>query len=198
MSLPPPFDRDRLLAWMAEAGLAPRTHDHPAVFRVDQGHAIKAALPGAHTKNLFLKGRGGQLCLVSARQDTTIDLKRLAKLLGSDRLSFASEEAMVETLGVTPGSVTALGLVNDVAGRVSFVLDRALWTADVVNFHPLTNMATTALDQTDFRRFLDLLERTPLIVDFSGEDGPRIVDPVADPVPHDHVADKALPPAEEA
>ncbi|MBL0948077.1 prolyl-tRNA synthetase associated domain-containing protein [Brevundimonas sp.] len=198
MSLAAPFDRDRLLDWMAEAGLAPRTHDHPAVFRVDQGHAIKAALPGTHTKNLFLKGRGGQLWLVSARQDTTIDLKRLAKLLGSDRLSFAPEEAMVETLGVTPGSVTALGLVNDTEGRVQFVLDRALWTADVVNFHPLTNTATTALDQTDFRRFLDRLERTPLIIDFTGEEGPRIVDPVADPVPHDHVADKALSPAEEA
>lgn len=198
MSLPPLLDRDRLLAWMADVGLAPRTHDHPAVFRVDQGHAIKAALPGAHTKNLFLKGRGGRLWLVSARQDTTIDLKRLAKLLGSDRLSFASEEALRDTLGVAPGSVTALGLINDTEGQVSFVLDRALWTADVVNFHPLTNTATTALDQPDFRRFLDLLERTPLIVDFSGEDGPRIVDPVADPVPHDHVADKALPPSEEA
>jgi Ala-tRNA(Pro) deacylase len=198
MSLPPPFDRDRLLAWMAEAGLAPRTHDHPAVFRVDQGHDIKAALPGAHTKNLFLKGRGGRLWLVSARQDTTIDLKRLAKRLGSDRLSFASEEAMVGALGVTPGSVTALGLVNDTEGRVQFVLDRALWTADVVNFHPLTNTATTALDQTDFRRFLDLLERTPLIVDFSGEEGPRIVDPVADPVPHDHVAGNTPTPSEEA
>lgn len=198
MSLPPLLDRDRLLAWMADVGLAPRTHDHPAVFRVDQGHAIKAALPGAHTKNLFLKGRGGRLWLVSARQDTTIDLKRLAKLLGSDRLSFASEEALRDTLGVAPGSVTALGLINDTEGQVSFVLDRALWTADIVNFHPLTNTATTALDQPDFRRFLDLLERTPLIVDFSGEDGPRIVDPVADPVPHDHVADKALPPSEEA
>lgn len=198
MSPPAPLDRDRLLAWMADAGLAPRTHDHPAVFRVDQGHAIKAALPGAHTKNLFLKGRGGQLWLVSARQDTTIDLKRLAKLLGSDRLSFASEEALLDTLGVTPGSVTAFGLVNDDRGRVSFVLDRALWRADIVNFHPLTNTATTALTQGDFRRFLDLLERSPLIVDFSGEEGPRRVDPLADPVPHDHVAGNTPTPAEEA
>lgn len=198
MSIDTPFDRDRLLVWMTDNGLSPRTHDHPAVFRVDQGHAIKAALPGAHTKNLFLKGRGGQLWLVSARQDTTIDLKRLAKRLGSDRLSFASEEAMVEALGVTPGSVTAFGLIHDVAGQVSFVLDRALWTAGVVNFHPLTNTATTALDQTDFRRFLRLLERVPLIVDFSGEEGPRIVDPVADPVPHDHVAGNTPPPSEEA
>lgn len=194
MSANPPLDRDRLTHWMVESGLSPRTHDHPAVFRVDQGHAVKAALPGAHTKNLFLKGRGGQLWLVSAHQDTTIDLKRLAKLLGSDRLSFASEAAMGETLGVTPGSVTALGLVNDTERRVRFVLDRVLWTAEVVNFHPLTNTATTALNQPDFRRFLDLLERTPLIVDFCREEGPQIVDPVADPVPHDHVAGKALPP----
>jgi Ala-tRNA(Pro) deacylase len=197
MSPTPSLDRDRLLDWMTGQGLQPRTHDHPAVFRVDQGLAIKAAMPGAHTKNLFLKGRGGQLWLVSARQDTTIDLKRLAKLLGSDRLSFAAEAAMVETLGVTPGSVTALGLINDGEGRVRFVLDRALWTAGVVNFHPLTNTATTALDQIDFRRFLERLERTPLIVDFTGEEGPRIVDPVADPVPHDHVAGDTPTPSEE-
>lgn len=193
----PPLDRDGLLDWMTGHGLSPRTHDHPPVFRVDQGHAIKAALPGAHTKNLFLKGRGDRLWLVSARQDTTIDLKKLAKRLGSDRLSFASEAAMVETLGVTPGSVTALGLINDVDRRVQFVLDRSLWTAAIVNFHPLTNAATTALAQGDFRRFLALLERTPVVVDFTGEAGPEIIDPVADPVPDDHVASDAPTHSEE-
>ncbi|WP_226636730.1 prolyl-tRNA synthetase associated domain-containing protein [Brevundimonas poindexterae] len=193
----PPLDRDGLLDWMTGHGLRPQTHDHPPVFRVEQGHAIKAALPGAHTKNLFLKGRGDRLWLVSAKQDTTIDLKKLAKLLGSDRLSFGSEAAMVETLGVTPGSVTAFGLINDVGQRVQFVLDRALWTAAVVNFHPLTNTATTAMGQGDFRRFLALLERTPVVVDFTGEDGPAILDPVADPVPDDHVASDAPTHSEE-
>jgi Ala-tRNA(Pro) deacylase len=163
---PPLFDRDRLLAWMAEQGVAQTTRDHPAVFRVEEGLELKAQMPGAHTKNLFLKDKKGVLWLISARQDTVIDLKRAPGLIGSARLSFGNEALLFETLGVRPGSVTALGLINDVDRRVRFVLDRRLWEAEVVNFHPLTNTATTALDQTAFRRFLKLIGRGPQVVDF--------------------------------
>jgi Ala-tRNA(Pro) deacylase len=166
MTAQPAFDRDRLLAWMAEHGIEHVTHDHPAVFRVEEGLELKAALPGAHTKNLFLKDKKGRLWLISARQDTVIDLKRAPAAIGSDRLSFGNETLMWETLGVRPGSVTALGLINDLDRRVTFVLDRRLWDADTVNFHPLTNTATTAMDQAAFRRVLALLEREPLVVDF--------------------------------
>jgi Ala-tRNA(Pro) deacylase len=162
----PAFDRDRLLAWMADNGLGQTTHDHPAVFRVEEGLELKAAMPGAHTKNLFLKDKKGRLWLISARQDTVVDLKRAPKTIGSDRLSFGNEGLLYETLGLTPGSVTAFGLVNDPDHRVTFVLDKALWDADVVNFHPLTNTATTAMGQDDFRKFLALLGREPIVVDF--------------------------------
>jgi len=163
----PAFDRDRLLAWMAANGVEQTTHDHPAVFRVEEGLELKAAMPGAHTKNLFLKDKKGRLWLISARQDTVIDLKRAPKTIGSDRLSFGNETLLYETLGVRGGSVTALGLINDPDQRVTFVLDKALWDADIVNFHPLTNTATTALTQADFRRFLVLIGRAPMVVDFS-------------------------------
>jgi len=162
----PAFDRHRLLDWMATNGLAQTTHDHPAVFRVEEGLELKAALPGAHTKNLFLKDKKSRLWLISARQDTVVDLKRAPRTIGSDRLSFGNEALLYETLGVRPGSVTALGLINDPDQRVTFVLDKALWDADIVNFHPLTNTATTALAQTDFRRFLALIEREAVVVDF--------------------------------
>ena len=164
----PAFDRDRLLAWMAANGVEQTTHDHPAVFRVEEGLELKAAMPGAHTKNLFLKDRKGRLWLISARQDTVIDLKRAPKTIGSDKLSFGSEALLYETLGVRGGSVTALGLINDPDQRVTFVLDKALWDADMVNFHPLTNTATTALTQADFRRFLALIGREAMVVDFEG------------------------------
>jgi Ala-tRNA(Pro) deacylase len=68
---------------------------------------------------------------------------------------------------VTPGSVTAFGLINDVEHRVRFVLDAALAQADPVNFHPLANDATTAVSQAGFRRFLAALGITPMIVDFA-------------------------------
>ncbi|MBB4081520.1 prolyl-tRNA synthetase associated domain-containing protein [Brevundimonas lenta] len=164
---PPAWDRDRLLAWMADNGLTQTTHDHPAVFRVEEGLELKAAMPGAHTKNLFLKDKKGRLWLISARQDTVIDLKRAPNTIGSDKLSFGNEGLLYETLGLTPGSVTAFGLINDADRRVTFVLDKALWDADLVNFHPLTNTATTAIGQDDFRRFLSLLGREPIVVDFS-------------------------------
>lgn len=166
----PAYDRARLLAWMAENDVAQTTHDHPAVFRVEEGLDLKADLPGLHTKNLFLKDKKGRLWLISAAQDTVIDLKRAHRTLGSDRLSFGNETLMWETLGVRPGSVTALGLINDRDRRVTFVLDQRLWDADIVNFHPLTNTATTALDQAAFRRVLTLLDREPLVVDFDALD----------------------------
>ena len=163
---PPAFDRASLEAWMDQHGIAFRTHEHPAVFRVEEGLERKAAMPGAPPKNRFRKDRKGRLWLISARQDTVVDLKRTPKTIGSDRLSFGNEGLLYETLGVRPGSVTALGLVNDTDRRVTFVLDKALWDAEVVNFHPLTNTATTALTQEDFRRVLKLLGREPVVADF--------------------------------
>jgi Ala-tRNA(Pro) deacylase len=160
-------DRAALFACLDAQGIAHSTLDHPAVFRVEEGLEIKKALPGGHTKNLFLKDNKDQLWLISALGETAIDLKKLPSVIGSGRLSFGSVELMRETLGVTPGSVTALGLINDVGHRLRFVVDTALWRADPVNFHPLTNTATTALSQAGFRIFLSSLGVTPMIVDFA-------------------------------
>jgi len=158
--------RDEFLAWLDAQGLPHRTIDHPAVFRVEEGLDIKADLPGAHTKNLFLKDKKGRLWLISARQDTVVDLKRADRVIGSARLSFGNEGLLKETLGLTPGSVTAFGLINDRARQVTFVIDRRLWEAEVVNFHPLLNTATTGMDQATFRTFLDRIGVKPIVVDF--------------------------------
>jgi Ala-tRNA(Pro) deacylase len=155
-----------LLGFLAELGVEQTTHEHPAVFRVGEGEELKAAIPGAHTKNLFLKDGKGQLWLISAKDTTRIDLKRLPEVIGSARLSFGNEALMVEALGVTPGSVTAFALINDVEHRVRFVLDRALAEAEIVNFHPLTNTATTAVSREGFARFLEAVGVTPMVVDF--------------------------------
>ncbi|HTX48525.1 MAG TPA: YbaK/EbsC family protein [Caulobacteraceae bacterium] len=159
--------RSDLFAFFDAHAIAHRTLEHPAVFRVGEGDEVKAGLPGGHTKNLFLKDAKGQLWLVSALQDARIDLKALPAAIGAARLSFGSAELMAETLGVTPGSVTAFGLINDAGRRVRFVLDAGLASADPVNFHPLENTATTAVSQAHFRRFLAVLGVEPKIVDFS-------------------------------
>jgi len=159
--------RSDLIAFFDAHAIAHETTDHPAVFRVGEGEGIKDDIPGAHTKNLFLKDAKGRLWLISAQDDTAIDLKRLHTVIGSARLSFGSAELMEQALGVTPGSVTAFGLVNDVERRLTFVLDRRLAQAERVNFHPLTNTATTGVSREGFAAFLAALGVTPIVVDFA-------------------------------
>jgi len=163
----PPADRAGLLAYLDALGVAHFTVDHPPVFTVAEGDALKADMPGGHTKNLFLKDKTGALFLISALQSTEIDLKRLHKRLGCGRLSFGKPELLRDALGVTPGSVTAFALVNDPDKQVRFILDAALMDHDPVNFHPLRNDATTAVSREDFLTFVRALGREPEIIDFS-------------------------------
>jgi Ala-tRNA(Pro) deacylase len=157
--------RADLLAFLDAHGVEHATLDHDAVFRVGEGDDIKASIPGAHTKNLFLKDAKARLWLVSARDVARVDLKRLPKAIGSAKLSFGAPALLLDALGVTPGSVTAFALINDPHHRVTFVLDSALAAAAQVNFHPLINTATTTVSQAGFRRFLEVLGITPRIVD---------------------------------
>ena len=159
--------RDELLAFLDAHGIAHATLEHAPVFRVGEGEPALEALPGGHSKNLFLADSRGQLWLISALQATRIDLKALPAVIGSGRLSFGKPELLAEALGVTPGSVTAFALINDRERRVRFVLDAALAAADPVNFHPLENSATTAVSQAGLRAFLAALGVQPLIVDFA-------------------------------
>jgi len=167
--------RPDLIAFFDAHGIDHATTEHEAVFRVGEGEEIKHGIAGAHTKNLFLKDAKDQLWLISAQDTTVIDLKRLHPVIGSARLSFGSAELMAQTLGVTPGSVTAFAMVNDPEHRVTFVLDRALAQAEQVNFHPLTNTATTTMSQAGLRKFFAALGISPVVVDFEAmsvvEDG---------------------------
>jgi Ala-tRNA(Pro) deacylase len=156
-----------LYALLDAHGIAHRTLEHAPVFRVDEGQTIKAALPGGHTKNLFLKDAKGQLWLVCALGETRVDLKRLPAAIGSARLSFGSEALLHETLGVRPGSVTLFALINDRARKVRLVIDRALTLSDPVNFHPLANTATTTISQSGLAAFLAALDIAPEVVDFA-------------------------------
>ena len=155
-----------LFDFLDRNGIAHETLEHRPVFHVGEGAEIKAAMSGGHTKNLFLKDAKDRLWLVTALAETRIDLKTLPAVIGSARLSFGREDLMVETLGVRPGSVTPFGLINDVHRRITLVLDKALLASDPVNFHPLTNAATTAVSSAGFLAFLRALGVDPVVVDF--------------------------------
>ena len=153
----------QLMADLAALGITPVQLEHAAVFTVEESEAIHAALPGAHTKNLFLKDAGGAFFLVTVDHATRVDLKALAGVIGAKKLSFGKAEDMQALLGVTPGSVTPLAAINDAGGRVNVVLDATLADAARVNVHPLRNTATIGLSGADLRAALAHWGHTPLI-----------------------------------
>lgn len=159
--------REELFAHLDGLGIHHHTVAHRPVFTVEEGRDIKAGLPGGHTKNLFLKDKRGQAFLVTALDETGIRLNRLHRLLGCGRLSFGSEALLLQTLGVTPGSVTALALLNDRKGEVRFILDAALMEWPVVCCHPLLNDATTSIAPADLIRFAESTAHVPELIDFS-------------------------------
>ena len=129
--------------------------------------AATDGIPGGKCKNLFLKDHKGQIWLISAKDTTAINLKALPQALGSGRMSFGSEALLFDTLGVRPGSVTALALINDREHKVRFVLDQALIDHDLVYFHPLHNGATTGLSAAGMMAFLKAVGVEPLVFDFA-------------------------------
>ena len=132
---------------------------------VDESAQLHAAIPGAHTKNLFLKDAGGRFWLVTAPHDARIDLKALPALIGSRKLSFGKADDMERLLGVAPGSVTPLAALKNDGGQVTVVIDAALAGAPRINVHPLRNTATLGLSGRDLLSFLQHQDHQPRIVD---------------------------------
>ncbi len=160
----PPATRGQLLSRLKTLGIEAATVEHPPLFTVGESRALRGEIPGAHTKNLFLKCKKGTLWLVVALEDAVIDLKRVHKKLGSGRLSFGRAELLEETLGVPPGSVTPFSLINDASQRVSVILDADMMTHELLNFHPLVNTATTAIARDDLLIFIRDCGHDPAIV----------------------------------
>jgi Ala-tRNA(Pro) deacylase len=165
----PPASPDDLFAFLDSLGIAHKTVTHRAVFTVDEGRDLHRAIPGGHTKNLFLRDKKGVPFLVVALEDAVIELKSLHRLLGaSGRFSFGSAELMRELIGVEPGSVTPFAAVNDKAGRVTVVLDAAMMAREVLNFHPLVNTGTTTISRQGLVKFLQATGHPPRIEAVSG------------------------------
>jgi len=155
-----------LEAFLREKRINAARHAHPPVMTVEESERLVPKLPGAKTKNLFLRDRkGARHFLVTVPHDRAVDLNALGSTLDAVRLGFASPERLAKHLGITPGSVSLLALVNDGAAAVEFVIDRALWMAPAVQAHPLVNDATMVLAHADLERFLAATGHTPRIVD---------------------------------
>ena len=152
--------------FLREHGIAAARHEHPPVMTVEESVRLVPKLPGAKTKNLFLRDKkGARHFLVTVPHDIAVDLERARRGARRRRLGFASPERLLKHLGITPGSVSLLALVNDATRAVEFVIDRALWEAEAVQAHPLVNTATMVIAHADLERFLAATGHAPRVID---------------------------------
>jgi Ala-tRNA(Pro) deacylase len=140
-------------------------YDHEAVFTCEQADSLPIPGASAKTKNLFLRDRKGRRhFLVTVDAEKSVDIKALEELLAAKGLSFASAERLGRFLGLTPGSVTLLGVINDARGDVEVVVDEDLWQCDFLQCHPLVNTSTLVMSMDGVRRFLALTGHEPRIL----------------------------------
>jgi Ala-tRNA(Pro) deacylase len=160
---------NELMQHFASLGIEVTTIRHPAVFTVAEAQHLRGQLAGGHTKNLFLKDKKDNYYLVTTDEEASIDLKTIhARIGASSRVSFGKPEKLQELLGLTPGSVSVLGLINDTRREVSLVLDESLLRHDLINVHPLTNEATTSIRREDLMKFLRSTGHEPMILKIDG------------------------------
>ena len=160
-----PMSPEDLLTHIRDLGIETSTMTHSAVYTVEEAKTHRHGLIGAHSKNLFLRDKKGRMFLLTTLEDRAINLKSLADELGVRSLSFGSAERLQKYLGVTPGSVTPFGVINDTEGGVTMVLDRGLMDFETLNFHPLINTQTTSISPAGLIQFLESTNHPPMMID---------------------------------
>lgn len=149
-------DQERAVsARLDELGISYTRHEHPPVATVEDGLVHWKDIDATHCKNLFLRNqKGNRHYLVVVEHSKRVDLRKLADQIGDGKLSFASPERLMTHLGLTPGSVSPFGLINDSEHSVRLFLDRDLRSASRLSFHPNINTVTLTISTADFDRFL--------------------------------------------
>jgi len=133
--------------------------EHPAAPTIEIAKQYWAGHDANHCKNLFFRNhKGNRHYLVILDCDRDMDIHNIEKQLRQGKLSFASEQRMIKYLGVTPGSVTPFGLINDEENHVLIFLDKNLQKAERLSFHPCINTASLIISKNDFIRFLDYVQ----------------------------------------
>jgi Ala-tRNA(Pro) deacylase len=141
--------------FLDEHDISYRRVDHPPVFTVHEAGSVLSDLEGFATKNLFLRNKkGDRHFLVVVGHDKQVNLRGLEPLVNAEKLGFGSPERLKRYLGLEPGSVSLLGLINDQAHGVEVFIDRVGWESDYIHCHPLINTATLVLSHDGLVKFL--------------------------------------------
>jgi len=154
----------KILTLFDQQNIPYQLHEHKPFFTCDEASELK--ISGANTKNLFLKDEKKNFFLVSVAYGKRVNLKELSKPYAKKgRFSFGNEEQLKELLGLTPGSVTPLGLINDTENKVTFLIDKDLLEDVAINCHPLRNDMTVSITPQDFLRFCKVMQHEPTIIE---------------------------------
>jgi Ala-tRNA(Pro) deacylase len=141
--------------YLADLGIICERHEHPPVATVAEAEQYWGGIDALHAKNLFLRNqKGSRHFLVVLAFTRRGDLATLGEHFGEKKLGFASPERLLTHLGLTPGSVSPFGLINDPGHKVEVAIDVAIREAARVAFHPNVNTATLVLSGADFQRYL--------------------------------------------
>jgi len=141
--------------FLADHGISYDKFDHPAVYTCEEAEKLCPEMPGTPIKNLFLRDKDGKKhFFVVVGYEKSVDLKALKTVLGVDKLSFASPERLQKHLGVEPGSVSLLGLANDIDKSVQVFIDEKLW-GQSFQCHPLVNTATLVISDEGMKKFFN-------------------------------------------
>ena len=154
-----PTSSDALLSQLTAWDIPFSYHEHAPLRTVNQSKQARAGFlsaeeGGGHIKNLFLRDKKKQNYLVVLQEDAAIDLKQLADILGAGRLSFGSADRLLEHLGVRPGAVTPLSMINGCHHGVTLYLDKSIMQCQMIYMHPLVNDRTIGMTPDAVKRFL--------------------------------------------
>lgn len=160
------MNESELYEYLARHQITYQRLEHPAVFTVPQANQYLQNEPGARTKNLFITDeKKRHYYIVWVQSDKQVFFNKLGKDLGLGKLRFGSPEKLKELLGLEPGSVSVLALINDTQNQVSLLADRSLWQADSFQCHPLINTVTLVINREGLTRFFELSGHPPSVVD---------------------------------
>lgn len=140
--------------------------DHPPVYTSEQARQLVPVQDASSAKNLFLKDKKGKhhyLLVFDDQKD--LNMKELALQIGTARLSLSSISSLKQLLGVDPGGVSLLALINDPERRVQLLIDREIWEKKTLQCHPLVNNVTLVISMGDIKRFLEYTGHIPTLVE---------------------------------
>lgn len=162
-----PTTQKDLLKILEKQEVAYKLYEHEPIFTVEQGEPLKKSIPGVHCRNLFLRDKKKRMFLITAANETKIDLKKLSSVLDCGRLSFGSAERLWDNLGIKQGSVNPFCIMNDKQGQVRIILDKYMMEQEIMNVHPMDNAFTVGLSPLDLTRFIESTDHKAEVFDLS-------------------------------